>query len=559
MPQTEATNNNLQAQNTCTKLYTKGQSPINIKNLTYYLKFYPNRYDAKILEDGFKYGFRLNYSGQIFHTNIKNLKSANLHLNELKQKINKEVKLGHMVGPFDSAPLKNLKISPVGLIPKSDGSWRLITHLSYPPGNSVNDGIDKGLCSVNYTSFDKVSQMVFKLGKGALMAKRDIKSAFRLLPIHPNDFHLLGIRVDGKYYVDSMLPMGLSLSCALFEKFATFIHWLVSYVTGLHSLDHYLDDFIMAGEKDSENCQILVDTFSSLCDEVGVPIAENKSVGPTTVLVFLGLEIDSIAMTIRIPLHRIDELRKLLEAMLSKRKVTLQVLQTLVGKLSFFSRAIRSSRAFLRRFYDAMVPLKKPHHRLIINAELRQDLQLWLIFLEDYNGLSYIQDEVWLNSQCLQLFSDSCGTASLGCGCYFAGKWAFYQWPEKWCNQKILLDITFLEMVPVLLAIQLWGRELSRKRIVLYIDNEALVSVLNRQSSKSKRLMNLVRKFVLLSMQLEIVFKAVHISTKYNSIADSISRMQWTRFRKLAPMAVVNLEPIPLTFQKLLLEQKLSD
>ena len=136
-----------------------------------------------------------------------------------------------MVGPFDVQPLNNFKISPVGLIPKTDGSWRLITHLSYPPGISVNDGIDNNLCSVTYTTFDKVSQMVFKLGKGALMAKRDIKSAFRLLPIHPNDFHLLGIKVDGKYYVDTMLPMGLCLSCSLFEKFATFIHWLVQVMS----------------------------------------------------------------------------------------------------------------------------------------------------------------------------------------------------------------------------------------------------------------------------------------------------------------------------------------
>ena len=505
------------------------------------------------------YGFRINYSGTTTQSSIKNLKSANLHLSELKEKINKEVSLERMVGPFDTQPLNNFKISPVGLIPKSDGSWRLITHLSYPPGSSVNDGIDKNICSVTYTSFDEVSQMIFKLGKGALMAKRDIKSAFRLLPIHPNDFHLLGIKVEGNYYVDTMLPMGLSLSCSLFEKFATFIHWLVQFVTDIHSIDHYLDDFIMAGADGTENCQTLVLNFSNLCEEIGIPIAENKSVGPTTVLVFLGLEIDSLAMTIRIPLNRIEELRQLLEKMLSKRKVTLEQLQKLVGKLNFFCRAIRSSRAFLRRFYDAMVPLKKAHHRLHVNAELRQDMQLWLIFLEDYNGLSYIQDDVWISSECLQLFTDSSGAAGLGCGCYFAGKWAFYQWPKQWHNQSILSDITFLEMVPVLLAINLWGRELSKKRILLRIDNEALVSVLNKQSSKSKRLMILVRKFVLFSMMLEIVFKAVHISTYHNGIADSISRMQWTRLRQLAPEAAVDPEPIPQTFQNLLSEMKLND
>jgi hypothetical protein len=60
-------------------------------------------------------------------------------------------------------------------------------------------------------------------------------------------------------------------------------------------------------------------------------------------------------------------------------------------------------------------------------------------------------------------------------------------------------------------------------------------------------------------MMLEIVFKAVHISTYHNGIADSISRMQWTRLKQLAPEAAVDPEPIPQTFQNLLSEMKLND
>lgn len=198
-------------------------------------------------------------------------------------------------------------------MPKSDNSWRLITHLSYPNGAAiVNDGIDDGICSVSYTSFDKVAQLIFKLGKGALMAKRDIKSAFRLLPIHPDDFKLLGIKVDGEYFIDKMLPMGLSLSCALFEKFSTFIQWLIIYQTNIDSLEHYLDDFLFAGEKGSKTCLTLIQAFSSTWDEIGVHIAEDKSIGPTTVLIlFLGLELDSNKMTISIPSNKVDELRQL--------------------------------------------------------------------------------------------------------------------------------------------------------------------------------------------------------------------------------------------------------
>jgi hypothetical protein len=69
--------------------------------------------------------------------------------------------------------------------------------------------------------------MIYSLGRSAVLAKRDLKSAYRLLPIYPGDFQLLGIKIDNKYFVDKFLPMGLSQSAFLFEKFSTFLQWLV--------------------------------------------------------------------------------------------------------------------------------------------------------------------------------------------------------------------------------------------------------------------------------------------------------------------------------------------
>ena len=94
---------------------------------------------------------------------------------------------------------------------------------------------------------------------------------------------------------------------------------------------------------------------------------------------------------------------------------------------------------------------------------------------------------------------------------------------------------------------------------MLHIDNEALVTVMNKQTAKSKRLMLLVRRFVLLAMEYGIVFKAVHISTHCNSIADSISRKQWDRFRELAPEAKMEPKQIPDSFHSLMYSLKLHD
>ena len=85
-------------------------------------------------------------------------------------------------------PISNLRISPIGGVPKSDGSIRLITHLSHPQKTSVNDFISNEFACVKYSSFDKVIDMFADLGNGARIGKMDIKSAFRLLPLNPEGF-----------------------------------------------------------------------------------------------------------------------------------------------------------------------------------------------------------------------------------------------------------------------------------------------------------------------------------------------------------------------------------
>jgi hypothetical protein len=536
-----------------------GISPINVPLLKILLLEYPNAVDAQILSAGFEYGFKIEYKGPRSHFECRNLRSAYDNKKQLFDKMNKEISLGRIAGPFSSPPFANLHVSPVGVVPKSDGGWRMITHLSFPSGSSINDGIDPDISSVHYTSFDQVTDMIYSLGPSALIAKRDLKSAYRILPIRIEDFSLLGIKIDNKYYVDKFLPMGLSQSASLFEKFSTFLHWLVVTKAHVSTMAHLLDDFLMAGPNGQDACHILVEIFENSCKELGVPIAEEKSVNPTTIMTYLGFEIDTNRMTVCIPCHKLHELKALITAFLNRKKISLRDLQRLVGKLNFFGKAIRSSRAFLRRFYDAMMPLKKPYHMLRITRELREDLKVWLVFLQDFNGVAYIPEQIWVSNTVIQLYTDAAGGASNGAACFFQGQWCFFPWLHEWIEQGVLRDMTFLEMVPVLLAIYLWSNRLIKQKISIFIDNEALVQVLNKQTSKSKRLMQLVRPFVLKCMSNNILFHAIHIPSKANVIADSISRRQWGKFRQVAPDAERDPLPIPAGFLFLISTLRLDD
>ncbi len=87
--------------------------------------------------------------------------------------------------------------SRFGVVPKcgpQDNRWRLIVDLSSPSGASVNDGIDSRLTSLSYVGMKEAVEEIRRLGKGALLAKVDIKRAYKNIPVHPDDRCMLGMR-----------------------------------------------------------------------------------------------------------------------------------------------------------------------------------------------------------------------------------------------------------------------------------------------------------------------------------------------------------------------------
>ena len=139
-----------------------------------------------------------------------------------------------------------VQISRFGVIqkPHQSGKWRLITDLSSPEGASVNDGIDPKLCSVTYPSIDGAVVIVLRLGKGTLLAKYDLESAYRMVPVHPIDRPLLGMRWNSATYVDGALPFGLRSAPKLFTAVADALLWIMRRY-GVRNAMHYLDDFLL--------------------------------------------------------------------------------------------------------------------------------------------------------------------------------------------------------------------------------------------------------------------------------------------------------------------------
>ena len=80
------------------------------------------------------------------------------------------------------------------------------------------------------------------------MAKCDVRSAFRIIPLHPDEYHLFGIHWNGKYYYDLALPIGCATSCKIFESFSTALEWIGRQILGISHIIHILDDFLIIAQ-----------------------------------------------------------------------------------------------------------------------------------------------------------------------------------------------------------------------------------------------------------------------------------------------------------------------
>jgi hypothetical protein len=141
--------------------------------------------------------------------------------------------------------------------------------------------------------------------------------------------------------------------------------------------------------------------------QIGLPIKADKIVFQTTTLTFLGLELDSEFMEIRLPLDKLGKLKDRLNHFKFKKNATLRELQSLIGLSNFVCSVVPPGRAFLRRLIDITIGLSKPHHHRRLNKEARSDIQAWLIFVESFNRKCLFLSDRWETSEQLNLYTDA--------------------------------------------------------------------------------------------------------------------------------------------------------
>jgi len=162
---------------------------------------------------------------------------------------------------------------------------------------------------------------------------------------------------------------------------------------------------------------------------------------------------------------------------------------------------------------------------------------MWLTFLQSYNGITIIRQPSITTSNALNLYTDA---SDLGYGGCYGSSWFAGTWPATWAKYSIAVR----ELYPIMAVIHTFGHKLRNTRILFNCDNQAIVTVINKQSAKDKNIMSLLRVLILSLLHHNIRFKAEYISTHDNVIADSLSRLQATP--QLLEYHSLNRDPVAL-------------
>lgn len=536
----------------CDSRLLKVATPLHVAQRQQRLGYHPDAEFGGYILRGIEFGFHIGVrEGWHLQSAQKNMQSAREHPQVIEEYLCNEVAQGCILGPYSPSMLPSVHINRFGVIPKKHqpNKWRLITDLSFPEGHSINDAIDPALCSLSYISVDQAAMAAFRLGKGSLLAKADIKSAYRLIPVHPQDRKWLGMLWENRLYIDCMLPFGLRSAPKIFTAVADALEWCV-HRRGVEFLFHYLDDFLVMGPAASDICKHSLELLVEECSNLGVPLSPEKMEGPSSVLTFLGIEINTIEGILGLPAEKLQRLNTTVREWLPRKSCTRRELESLVGTLQHACKVIRPGRSFLRRAIALISRAKKPFHYTCLNQEFKSDLLWWRTFASHWNGAALIIDP---NShQPVVVTSDASG--SWGCGAWCELQWFQLQWDSQSEGKQIAVK----ELLPVIIASAVWGHGWSGKCVVSNCDNQAVVAVLNSRYSREKDIMQLLRCLFFLEAHFQFQLSAKHLPGVLNERADDLSRNRLPAFRDKMPEAAPYPSPIPPSLLQWLLHPDLS-
>lgn len=429
-------------------------------------------------------------------------------------------------------------VHAIGAVSKKDGQFRPIIDCKRPVGRSINEHMKTTWEEFSYESLDNVTAC---LKQGNYLSTVDIRSAYRSVPVLPEHWKYLGMKwnVDGeeKTLLDTRICFGLKCAPYIFSCLSGFIVQCMR-IRGFERTFCYLDDFILIGDT-FDQCQQAQLTLIHLLGDLGFATNWKKCTSPSKNCIYLGVQIDTQLMQLRLPKEKLNKLHTELKFFEGKPRATKRQLQRLVGILSHCGKVIRGSRTFSRRIIDLLRGLPDKNVRIKLSTEFEKDILWWRSFSKHFNGVSCIIQEtvggLILHSDASLSGYGFVHNTDWGAGFFNTseepedicecdpshGHWANISIPYEYCD-----NINVLEIVPILIAVNKYGYTWRNQKICWFTDNLQVVNMVNKGTSINDYCMEVLRCIFWCSVVFNFHIICKHIAGSDNIIPDQLSRIK---------------------------------
>ena len=510
-------------------------SKLNIERWRHHLVGYEHVDLVQLLEFGFPLG--LDDTPDL-ESCTRNHGSSYMWYKFVDKFVSTEITEGGMTGPFTKAPWWHTVVSPLMTAHKKVRSRRTVFDATFGDkslnNNTPSDQYLGLLCKYTFPKIEDYKQMILKSGSGAYMWKRDLSRFYLQLPTDPIEFNRVCLIWRGMFFFFLGLAFGLRHSGLQGQRVTDAVSWILRRL-GLetdegqeYQVCNYVDD--LGGVEDDEmRAQEAFDKLGWLISDLGLVESKSKAEPPTTQITYLGVQFNSVEMTMSVPPEKITEIKAEIGKWVRRTTITKKELQSLLGKLFWVAKVVKHSRAFMGRLLGQLraITYLKDNQKVKLTDESRKDILWWRTYLDRFNGISMIVNDDPIPLTLTQLldtpFDIYAGDATpTGGGGWHGDEYWSEELPNHLKDPQIPIHLK--EFWVLIVSAKVWGDTWTGRCLVLYCDNDSVCDTLVHKKPRDTALLSLLREFLHLVVVKKFFPVIRKIGTKENIIADHISR-----------------------------------
>lgn len=410
-------------------------------------------------------------------------------------------------------------LSPVFLVKKPDGSFRLILNLKKFNENVVYE----------HFKMENLSSATQMMKENCFMASVDLRHAYYSVSVHPSFRKFLKFQWQGHLYAYTCLPNGLACCPRFFTKLLKPVYAHLRSQGFLSAA--FIDDCYLQGQT-FEECKANVEATVQTFQRLGFVVHKEKSVfTPCKKVKYLGVWLNSETMRVTLPVERIEKIKTACLGLKMKRRFTIRELSQVIGQLVAAFSAVLWGPLFYRSLDALKTSALKQfggdfEKTVQLNTEAEKELDWWLNEIDE----SYYP--LQLPSISVEITTDA-STVGYGATCQNE------ETNGRWKKDEKKMHINCLELLAIKYALQSFRQLVVGQHVKVLCDNTCAVTYIrNMGGSRSVDCNKIAREIWFWCKERNVWLTISHIPGKENTKADQNSRKfndrtEWSLNRKI--------------------------